>query len=84
MRINLTLPGLGKLTSSVAKQAKAPPPPAAPPPPPTQVDASRATARRGGPTASSATPANVQNVGGARGVGVIGSVTQALKQLTGQ
>jgi len=80
MRIDLTLPGFG---GGAAAPPPPPPPPAAPPPAPTQADAARAAARRPGTTMPRGQE-NVRNVGGGRGIPLMGSVQRALKSLTGQ
>jgi len=99
MRINLTLAGFGKGTGGqqavFAKWAdkygaasgsptapsptQTPATPATPPPPvPTRAElAKKAAGIRNGAE-------NVRNTGGGRGMGVIGSVAQGLKTLTGQ
>lgn len=66
-------------------QGAAPPPPAAPPAPPKQVDARKAIAKRKNTsqTAGTATPENIRNTGGGRGVG-LESTGRALKALTGE
>jgi hypothetical protein len=78
MRIDLTLPGFGGGATPAP-----PPPPAAPPPAPTQADAARAAAGRPG-MARPRGPENIRNVGGGRGIPLMGSVQRALKSLTGQ
>jgi hypothetical protein len=83
-RLNLTLPGLGGggvADYAQSVRAAAPPPPPASAPGATGASSIASRASVGG---GQATPANVRNTGGARGLDVMGTTTRALKSLTGQ
>jgi hypothetical protein len=79
-RLNLTLAGFGGSTPAAAP---APPPPLAVAPVAPVAPTSR-TPSRASEGGGQATPANVRNKGGARGLDVMGTTTRALKSLTGQ